>query len=262
MRMTLYDALCGGALDLPEDAVDHCLAQIRRHHGKADWFKRHESPEPLHLKELQFAGCASSVDRLVAHFINGGHDLEDHRSASVPPGRPRPHPQRHRERGAVADGTPSSSSACALSPEDRATSRTWSCSRRGRSPGTWSLRSDPADEELHPDVRALEILLQRDRHHFLEVGQPFEHFSDPVLLQVQHPGFAPAFASTSAGAFCCTSFRTGGVITRNSWMAMRPRLARVEARLAAFAARERQFLAVDFQRVEAGVVAELLLELR
>ncbi len=76
MRMTLYEALCGGALDLPEDAVDHCLAQIRRHHGKADWFKRHESPEPLHLKELQFAGCASSVDRLVAHFINGGHYLE------------------------------------------------------------------------------------------------------------------------------------------------------------------------------------------
>ena len=120
MRMTLYDALCGGALDLPEDAVDHCLAQIRRHHGKADWFKRHESPEPLHLKELQFAGCASSVDRLVAHFINGGHDLNTIR------------PQLSRLAGRDLTRSDVENVAlslmdtefifgCALSPEDRAT---------------------------------------------------------------------------------------------------------------------------------------------
>ncbi len=119
MRMTLYDALCGGALDLSEGAVDHSLAQIRRHHGKAHWFKRHESPEPLHLKELQFAGCDSSLDRLVAHFVNGGHDLK-----TIAP---------HLSRVAGRDLTRSDVVnvllslmdvefifGCALSPEDRA----------------------------------------------------------------------------------------------------------------------------------------------
>jgi len=76
MRLTLYDALCGGALDLSEAAVDRCLEQIRRHHGKTDWYKRHMSPEPLHLKDLQFAGCGTALERLVAHFINGGHELK------------------------------------------------------------------------------------------------------------------------------------------------------------------------------------------
>jgi hypothetical protein len=76
MRLTLYDALCGGALDLSEGAVDRCLEQIRKHHRKTDWFKRHMSPAPVHLKELQFAGCETALQRLVAHFINGGHDLK------------------------------------------------------------------------------------------------------------------------------------------------------------------------------------------
>lgn len=76
MRMTLQESLCNGGLDLSEPAVDLCLAQIRRLHGKADWFKRHENPEPPHLRELQFAGCASPLDRLVAHFINGGYDRD------------------------------------------------------------------------------------------------------------------------------------------------------------------------------------------
>jgi len=76
MRMTLRESLCSGALELSEDAGDRCLAEIRKHHGNADWFRRHVSPQPLHLKELQFAGCETSLDRLVAHFINVGHDLE------------------------------------------------------------------------------------------------------------------------------------------------------------------------------------------
>jgi len=76
LRMTLYESLCAGDFDLSEDAIEHCLAQIREFHGKAAWFKRYESPAPLYLKELQFYGCDSSLDRLVAHFINGGHDLK------------------------------------------------------------------------------------------------------------------------------------------------------------------------------------------
>jgi hypothetical protein len=76
MQMTLYEGLCGGAFDLSEDAIEHGLAQIRKLHGKADWFKRYEFPVPLHLKELQFSGCDSSLQRLVAHFINGGFDLK------------------------------------------------------------------------------------------------------------------------------------------------------------------------------------------
>jgi len=120
MRMTLFDALTGGALDLSENAVDHCLAQIRKIHGKADWFKRHESPEPVQLKDLQFAGCDSSLDRLVAHFINGGHDL-----MTIAP-----HLSRLCGRELVrSDIEPVLQSlldteyifGCALSPEDRAT---------------------------------------------------------------------------------------------------------------------------------------------
>ncbi len=76
MRMTLHDALCAGALEVSEDAIDRCVAQIRQLHRKDDWFKRYISPSRLHLKELQFANCGSSLGRLVAHFINGGHDLK------------------------------------------------------------------------------------------------------------------------------------------------------------------------------------------
>jgi len=133
MRMTLYDALCGGALDLPEDAVDHCLAQIRRHHGKAGWFKRHESPEPLHLKELQFAGCASSVDRLVAHFINGGHDLK-----TIAPHLTRV-AGRDLTRGDIENVALSLMDTefifgCALSPEDRATLKELVVQPKGKIP--------------------------------------------------------------------------------------------------------------------------------
>jgi len=76
MRMTLYEALCGGALDLSENAIDHCLARIRKLHGGSAWFKRYEFPVPVHLRELQFSGCETSLQRLVAHFINGGHNLK------------------------------------------------------------------------------------------------------------------------------------------------------------------------------------------
>ncbi len=72
MRMTLYEALRGGAFDLSDDAVDHVLAQIRELHGRAEWFRRFECPAPLHLKELQFAGCDVPLQRLAAHFINRG----------------------------------------------------------------------------------------------------------------------------------------------------------------------------------------------
>ena len=73
MRMILVEALCGGDLALPEEGIDQCLAEVRRHHGKADWFKRHVDPDPLFLKELQFAGCDTALERLVAHFINRGY---------------------------------------------------------------------------------------------------------------------------------------------------------------------------------------------
>jgi hypothetical protein len=75
MRMTLYESLCGGALEVSEVAVGRCLAEIRRRHRRDAWFKRHVSPEPPHLKELQFAGCETALERLVAHFINVGHPL-------------------------------------------------------------------------------------------------------------------------------------------------------------------------------------------
>jgi len=61
---------------------------------------------------------------------------------------------------------------------------------------------------------APEILLQRDRHHFLEVGQPFEHFSDPSCFRFSIPAFAARFRQHVRRRFCCTSFRTGGVITK------------------------------------------------
>lgn len=73
MRMTLWEALCGGVLEVSEKAVNRCLAEIRRLHGKADWFRRHVSPTPSYLKELQFAGCDSALERMVAHFINSGY---------------------------------------------------------------------------------------------------------------------------------------------------------------------------------------------
>jgi len=76
MRLTLYEALCGGAFDVSENAFEHCLSAIRAFHGSEAWFKRYESPMPRHLKELHFADCDSSQDRLAAHFINSGYDLE------------------------------------------------------------------------------------------------------------------------------------------------------------------------------------------
>ncbi|HEX7901071.1 MAG TPA: hypothetical protein VF950_25145 [Planctomycetota bacterium] len=69
-RMTLYEALCGGAFDLSEDALERGLGEIRKRHGTSDWFKRHECPVPLHLKELHFSACETSLERLAAHFIN------------------------------------------------------------------------------------------------------------------------------------------------------------------------------------------------
>lgn len=74
MRMTLVESLHAGELELSEEATGRCLKEIRRHHGKADWFKRHVYPAPQHLKELQFAGCETSLERVVAHVINRGYD--------------------------------------------------------------------------------------------------------------------------------------------------------------------------------------------
>lgn len=73
MRLTLVEALLGGELDLSEKGIDLCLAEVRRHHGKEGWYKRHLHPEPLYRKELQFAGCDTALERLVAHFINRGY---------------------------------------------------------------------------------------------------------------------------------------------------------------------------------------------
>jgi|SRR5579862_2349047 len=74
MRMTLYEALCGGAFDLSEEAVEEGLAQIRNLYGKETWFNRYEFPAPAYLKDLHFSGCDSSLQRLVAHCINGDCD--------------------------------------------------------------------------------------------------------------------------------------------------------------------------------------------
>ena len=119
MRMTLHEALCGGALELSEDAVDRCLAQIRKFHGKDGWFRRHVAQEP-HLKELQFAGCETPLERLAAHFINGGCDLE---TAVRPLSRLA---GRDLDRGDIEKLASSILDfefifGCALSPEDRAT---------------------------------------------------------------------------------------------------------------------------------------------
>ena len=72
MRMTLLEALSDGSLGLSGDAVGRCRAQVRRLHGKDDWFRRLESPRPL--SDLHFAGCDSSLDRLIGHFVNEGCD--------------------------------------------------------------------------------------------------------------------------------------------------------------------------------------------
>src|SRR6185436_1332079 len=57
-----------------EEAIEHCLAQIRKHHGKEAWFRRYEFPAQPQHRELQFAGCESPLARLAAHFINAGYD--------------------------------------------------------------------------------------------------------------------------------------------------------------------------------------------
>ena len=119
MRMTLFESLCGGALEVSEDAVDRCVAQIRQLHRKDDWFKRHVSTAPQHLKELQFADCGSSLGRLVAHFINGGYD-----SRTVAPLLSRVagfdlH-RRHIEDVLVSLMDSQFVFGCRLSPEDRA----------------------------------------------------------------------------------------------------------------------------------------------
>lgn len=122
MRMTLHESLCTGGLDLGEDAVEQCLAQIRKLHGKSDWFRRHETPEPAHLRELQFAGCESPLDRLAAHFINGGHDRETmapHLSRVA--GRDLTRRDAENVMGSLLDFE--FIFGCALSPEDRSTIR-------------------------------------------------------------------------------------------------------------------------------------------
>jgi len=133
MRMTLYESLCAGALELSEDAVDRCIAQIRQLHWKDDWFKHHISPSPPHLKELQFAHCDSSLGRLVAHFINAGHDLE-----TVAPHLSRV-AGRDLHRGDIEKVLVSLMDSefvfgCRLSPEDRAEIRDMVVGPNGKGP--------------------------------------------------------------------------------------------------------------------------------
>jgi hypothetical protein len=75
-RMNLYEEISGGSYDLSEDAVEQCLAEIRDLADGAAWFRNYESAAPPYLKELYVQGCETALGRLVAHFINCGHDLE------------------------------------------------------------------------------------------------------------------------------------------------------------------------------------------
>jgi len=75
-RMNLYEEISGGSYDLSEDAVEQCLAEIRDLADGAAWFRNYESAAPLYLKELYVQGCETALGRLVAHFINCGHDLK------------------------------------------------------------------------------------------------------------------------------------------------------------------------------------------
>ncbi len=72
--MNLYGAIANGAYDLSESAALHFAAQLRRLHGTSEWFKRYEAIDQLQLEELHFEACETPIGRLVAHFINGGHD--------------------------------------------------------------------------------------------------------------------------------------------------------------------------------------------
>ncbi len=73
-RMNLLEEISGGGLDLSEDTVDECRAQVRAFHGREPWFQRYESAAPLYLKDLYFEGCGSPVERLAAHLINCDSD--------------------------------------------------------------------------------------------------------------------------------------------------------------------------------------------
>ena len=78
--MNLYGAIAGGAYDLSESAVLHFAAQLRGLYGASEWFKRYEAVDPSPLDELHFELCDTALGRLVAHFINSGHDARSVRS--------------------------------------------------------------------------------------------------------------------------------------------------------------------------------------
>ncbi len=82
--MNLYGAIANGAYDVSEDAALHFAARLRRLHGTSEWFKRYEAIDPLHGGELHFERCDTPIGRLVAHFINGGHDVRTVRTLLGP----------------------------------------------------------------------------------------------------------------------------------------------------------------------------------
>jgi hypothetical protein len=82
--MNLYGAIASGAYDLSEAAALHFAARLRKLHGKSEWFQRYEAVDQLHLQDLHFEDCDSPLQRLIAHFINGGHDLRTVRSLIGP----------------------------------------------------------------------------------------------------------------------------------------------------------------------------------
>lgn len=73
-RMNLLEEIGGGGLDLREETVDECRAQVRAFHGREAWFQRYESAVPPASRDLYFEGCESPVERLAAHLINCGCD--------------------------------------------------------------------------------------------------------------------------------------------------------------------------------------------
>jgi hypothetical protein len=74
--MNLYGAIASGSVEVSESAAQDFAAQLRRLHGTSEWFKRYEAIDQLQLDELHFEQCDTPIGRLVAHFINGGHDVQ------------------------------------------------------------------------------------------------------------------------------------------------------------------------------------------
>src|SRR5262245_30623039 len=110
-------------------------------------------------------------------------------------------------------------------------------------------------------VYRLQVFLKSDGHHFLQVGLPLQDLADAVLLERQHPALAAQLPDRVGLALLLDELPQRRRHDQELVDAHAPAVAGVEARLAALAARDRDPLAVDLERVEPGIVAELLAQL-